>query len=476
MPRKPNIVLIVTDQQRYDTIAALGFEGPITPNLDRLVREGISFDNCFVNAPACGPARGAMFSGYWPHTSGNLKNGDPWQQTWVGNLGKVGYHTANVGKMHFTPYDAQGGYDFRFNVENKQRFRQWRAYQDEWDKELARRGMTKYQREDFEKRSDYWISLGAFAWEKDPDMHPDNFLGKAAVDWIENYSRSDPFFLCIGFPGPHPPYDPTPDWLDRYSETEFDLLPLQIKEYIQHPRTLIDMAEHNTQVAHDSIQFVTFPNESHRQRQRRFYMANVSMVDAWIGRIRASLESRGLLENTVIVFTSDHGDSLTDHFCSQKWTMYDQVVRVPAIVWAPQRYGGGRRIAEQVQWFDLGATVLDIAGAEALPGSEADSLLPALAGAEFAGREYVFSEHGREDVMGLYCEHMTMVRSKDYKLVHFLGDDRGQLFDLNEDPQELFNLWDDPSHRQTRTELIGVIGDWLVESSYRSSPRADAWR
>ena len=476
MSDRPNIVLIVTDQQRYDTIAALGFEGPITPNLDRLAREGVSFDNCFVNAPACGPARCSMFTGYWPHTTGMLKNGDPWQQTWVPNLGRVGYHTANVGKMHFTPFGAQGGFDYRFNVENKQRFRQWRAYKDEWDLELERRGMTKYQREDLEKRRDYWISLGAFAWEKDPEMHPDNFLGRAAVNWIDEYAGGDPFFLCIGFPGPHPPYDPTPEWLELYADTEFELTPLQIKEYIQHPRTLIEMAEHNTQVAHDSIQFVTFPNEAHRQRQRRYYMANVSLIDAWIGSIRESLERRGLLENTVVIFTSDHGDALTDHFCSQKWTMYDQVVRVPAIVWAPRRYFGGRRITQQVQWFDLGATILDIAGAESLPGCEAESLLPALERDEFAGREYVFSEHGREDVMGLYCEHLTMVRSRDFKLVHYLGDERGQLFDLRRDPQELTNLWDDPGYRRRRQELIGKIGDWLVDSTYRASPRADAWR
>ena len=195
-----------------------------------------------------------------------------------------------------------------------------------------------------------------------------SWVGRA-VDWIENYSRPDPFFLCIGFPGPHPPYDPTPEWLDLYADTEFELLPLQIKEYIQHPRTLIDMAEHNTQVAHDSIQFVTFSQRIAPPAPAPLLQwANVSMVDDWIGKIRAALESRDLLDDTVVVFTSDHGDTLTDHFCSQKWTMYDQVVRVPAIVWAPERFGGGRRVAEQVQWFDLGATILDIAGAEALPG------------------------------------------------------------------------------------------------------------
>ena len=102
---KPNIILIMTDQQRYDSIAELGFPHVDTPNLDRLVREGMSFDNCFVSAPSCAPARASLFTGLYPHTTGILKNADRWTRSWVELLGEAGYHCVNVGKMHTFPFE-----------------------------------------------------------------------------------------------------------------------------------------------------------------------------------------------------------------------------------------------------------------------------------------------------------------------------------------------------------------------------------
>ena len=118
---KPHIILVMTDQQRFDTIAATGHPYMKTPDLDRLVREGIYFDNCFINAPSCVPSRAALFSGLYPHASGVLKNGQHWQKTWVSNLGDAGYHCVNVGKMHTIPYDAKAGFHERFVAENKDR-------------------------------------------------------------------------------------------------------------------------------------------------------------------------------------------------------------------------------------------------------------------------------------------------------------------------------------------------------------------
>ena len=473
MPEKPNIVLIITDQQRYDTIAALGFPQVHTPNLDRLVGEGVSFDHCYVNAPSCGPARCSFFSGLYPHSSGMLRNEQPWSQTWVPNLAQGGYFTASIGKMHFTPFDVEGQFDYRFNVENKQRGHPYptpESYRDEWDKALAARGMDKYHPGDLAARGDFDGALGAFVWDKDPDMHPDNFLGREAVEWIEGYDQDSPLFLEIGFPGPHPPYDPTPDWIDHYAGTQFPLLPLEESERASQPPVYRDMAHFQHLIRPgDSTKLLPNPTPQQRQRQRLFYMANVSMIDSWIGEIRAALGRRGLLENTVIIFTSDHGDTLTDHFSTQKWTMYDQVVRVPAIVWAPPRFPGGRRVAAQVEWFDLAATILDIAEAEFPEPFQAQSLLRALEGEPFAGRECVFSEMGRWDLVGLTTDYITMVRSHDFKLVHFIDQPHGQLFDLRNDPDELINLWHDPAHEPDRSRLIEVMTEWLIRSNCQSA-------
>ena len=473
MPDRPNIVLIITDQQRYDTIAALGHSQLQTPNLDRLVGEGVSFDNCFVNAPSCGPARCSFFSGLYPHSSGMMVNEQPWSQTWVPNLAAAGYFTASIGKMHFTPFDVAGQFDYRFNVENKQRGHPYPApdsYRDEWDKALAARGMDKYHPGDLAAREDFDTALGAFVWDKDPDMHPDNFLGRSAVEWIDGYERDEPLFLEIGFPGPHPPYDPTPDWIARYADTEFPLLPLNEEERASQPPVFRDMArlQYDGRPG-DSTVLPPNPTPEQRQRQRRFYMANVSMIDVWIGRIRDALERRGLLENSVIIFTSDHGDTLTDHFSTQKWTMYDQVVRVPAIVWAPGRFDGGRRIAGQIEWFDLGATILEIAGAEIPDPFEASSLLGALNGETFAGREFAFSEMGRWDLIGLTTDYMTMVRTSNWKLVHFIDQPHGQLFDLTNDPGELRNRFEDPEVRDQRDHLVRVMTEWRMRSNAKTA-------
>ena len=110
MPAAPDIVLIITDQQRYDTIAALGASHMDTPNIDRLARNGVSFTQCHVTAPSCVPCRASLFTGYYPHTNGVLANGQPWSRTWVSDLAAVGYHCVNIGKMHTIPYDAKAGF------------------------------------------------------------------------------------------------------------------------------------------------------------------------------------------------------------------------------------------------------------------------------------------------------------------------------------------------------------------------------
>src|SRR5262245_57856812 len=153
---RPNIILIITDQQRYDTIAALGFPYVETPHMDRLVREGVAFENCFVSAPLCVPARASLFTGQYPHTTGVYSNGDPWRHSWVEQLAAAGYHCVNIGKMHTVPLNTPLGFHQRYVVENKDRFFGGeRFFFDEWDKAFAARGLVKPQRLLYRQRPDY---------------------------------------------------------------------------------------------------------------------------------------------------------------------------------------------------------------------------------------------------------------------------------------------------------------------------------
>jgi arylsulfatase A-like enzyme len=204
-------------------------------------------------------------------------------------------------------------------------------------------------------------------------------------------------------------------------------------------------------------------------------MANVEMIDIKVGEIMDALEEKGYLENAVVIFTSDHGDCLTDHGHSQKWTMYDIIMRMPLIVWSPSRFGGGRQIDGLCQLMDIGPAILELAEIEPPTEIEAKSLLPAIEGKDWTPRDYVYAEHGRDGILQ-EIDFMSMVRSRDWKLVHFLDSPEGQLFDLKNDPDEVQNLWSDADHIDMRRELLDELREWRIRSGLHTANWASNWR
>ncbi|MDF1810696.1 MAG: sulfatase-like hydrolase/transferase [Verrucomicrobiales bacterium] len=474
---RPNIIFIITDQQRFDTICSHGYPYVDTPNLDRLVNEGVSFTNCHVTAPSCAPSRASLFTGQYPHTNGILKNADRWTKSWVSDLADSGYHCVNVGKMHTFPFTTPCGFDERYVVENKDRYLEGRYFFDEWDKALASRSLIKQQRETYRKRADYSNRLGSFTWDLPEDTHSDNFVGNTTNWWLETHPKEDPLFLQIGFPGPHPPYDPTPEALADYKDREIPLQPLTEDDLEGQPEAYKEMRYHNHEVDHDSVILPLPPTEEQRLDQRRHYMANVTMIDQKVGEIMDTLEQQGYLDNAIVIFTSDHGDCLTDHGHSQKWTFYEQVTRVPAVVWSSNgKFGeGGKMIDELVSLFDFGPTILELAGCKVPDNFMAESLVPALSGvADWKGREYVFAE-GCRDGNFVSADYQTMIRSNEWKLVYITGSDpcnggsEGQLFDLVNDPDEQINLWNDPDFSVKRNELLTALLEWRIRTGYEAS-------
>ena len=478
---RPNIIFIITDQQRYDTIAALGYPHVDTPNLDRMVREGVSFSQCHVTAASCAAARASLFKGYYPHTTGILKNADSWRRSWVELLNDSGYYCTNIGKMHTWPFQTELGFHERFVVENKDRYLEGRYFFDEWDKALRFRGLVKQQREFYRKRNDYRSALGAFDWELPEETHPDMFVGDMARWWIESKPKMAPLFLQIGFPGPHPPYDPVARYAQPYLKKELPLLSVTQEELDAQPLALKELRQHNQDVDHDSLVMDLNPTQQQRHRQRAYYLANVTMIDEKVGQIIEALEQKGYLDDSIIVFTSDHGDCLTDHGHSQKWTMYDQITRVPMIVWAPGRFGDARSVDALVQQMDLGPTILDWAGIPIPAHWEAQSLSGALEPGDgdssdsFAGREFVYCEQVRDAVL-TGCEFMTMVRDRTHKLVHYLDQPDGQLFDLRADPDELHNLWNDPGAGAEKQRLLAELREWRIRSGVHTQDWCSDWR
>jgi arylsulfatase len=221
---------------------------------------------------------------------------------------------------------------------------------------------------------------------------------------------------------------------------------------------------HDSEVDHDAVLWSMTPTREQLKRLRAYYLANVTMIDEALGKLLKVMEHKGYLDESLVIFCADHGEALGEHGLSQKWSMYDAVTRVPAIFWAPGEVQQGQRLDGLCQLFDIGSTILDWAGAPQPPGGQARSLLPALQGKSWAGRDAVFAEQAG-DVVLTGASLFTMVREKRYKLVHITGSTEGQLFDLDEDPAEMRNLWDDPAHRDERVRLLQLMLDWRMQSS-----------
>lgn len=464
-PRRPNIVLVMTDQQRFDTIAALGFPHMVTPHLDRLVGEGVSFRRMMVTSPSCAPSRASLFTGLYPHAHGVLRNDEVWRWTWVQLLAEAGYHCVNVGKMHTHPFEQSFGFHERHVVENKDRAHpKLPFFLDNWDKALWIRGVEKPDRRSYRRRADYRERLGAFEWTLDADLHPDNFTGNLALHWLEVWNGTKPFFLQLGLPGPHPPYDPTPDALALYRDRDIPEPITGPNDLAGQPEALHALRREHFSSDHDAIVHLPEPTPAQTRRQREHYCANVTMIDAIVGRLLEALGRRGVLDDTVVVFTSDHGDCLNDHGHSQKWTMFEPSVHVPGIVWSPGTGIAPRRCDAPVSLMDLGPTVLELAGARPPDWMQAESLLPIVRGERGSVRERVYAEHARDMILS-GTERMTMVCDADWKCVTFSDSAEGQLFDLQRDPHEVDNLWGRPAHAARQAALVADIARWREETA-----------
>lgn len=473
MNSRPNIILIITDQQRADTIGALGAPWMHTPVLDRMVREGAAYTNCFVTSPVCVASRASLFTGMYPHAAGVFTNFQPWEPSWVRWLADAGYHCASIGKMHINPYDALGGFHQRFVVENKDRplflEERDRAFYDEWDKALHARRLVKpsrYARHTADPEG-YRNALGAFAWDLDEDMHSDMFIGDHAVWWLEERKSTNPLFLQIGFPGPHPPYDPVPRHLARYAAADIPLPGVTEAELALQPRAQAALRQNMIRNNYDSVAWQERPSPEALLRLRRHYAANVSMIDEKLGQIIDALGRKGYLEDAIVIFTSDHADALGDHGHIQKWTMYDCVERVPLLFWSPKRIAPRPRSDALVQLMDVAPTILEAAGVAVPSNWEALSLLPALSGGEPVGRDTVYAELARDHIQ-TGAEYIVMRRDRDWKLVYYLGEPDGELYDLRADPGEVRNLWDDAEHRALRERLVKELLEWSMRGGLRS--------
>ena len=459
MNKKPNIILIFPDQHRGDIIGCMGDPVVITPNLDKLASEGVVFTQCFTNSPLCIPARATLMTGKYVSDHGiidNNKEASSSSQSHVRNIRDAGYHTAVIGKTHLYVHGANS--EWNHTNDKIDVLREW-GFDDiheitgpiasiindsPYTDYLKEKGLLKTHRNYLRDYRAEWTRGETKPWKLPPSPLPsedqlDSYTGQKAVEWIHNYNEDKPFYLQICFPGPHDPFDSTQEYRDMYKAEE---MPVGILEKPKEP-----YPGNITFVLNWSgLDGIT---QSQNQIMKTFYYGKITLIDEWIGKIVKALEGEGLLDNTWIIYTSDHGEMLGDHMMSHKIVFYEGALRIPLIIKPPANAEGwqSKGLTDQI---DIAASLIDIACAKPLENCDGRSLIPQV----LAGPKDPNAQQGKVAVFSQVLRY-TMVRNEQFKLVvrsHNLKP--VEFYDLKNDPNEVENRVNDPTLLQVRQQLI----------------------
>lgn len=492
---RPNILFITSDQQRAD---CYGFEGRAvrTPHLDRLAAEGTRFGACITPNAVCQPSRASILTGLLPRTHGVHDNGidlDPalGERGFAAALAGAGYDTGFIGKAHFATYhtfaptgtpeclrssaswpdDWNGPYMGFAHVELMLVGHNWflpekppaGQHYERWYHANGRG--AERNRLYAENGGDTHGAAQTFHSRLPPAWHNSTWTADRAIDWIRR-ERNRPFCAWVSFPDPHHPFDCPEPWSRLHHPDEVDLPAHRTRDLERRPwwhrAALENEPAGNAENAEIRKAYSRIAPQS--DRQLREIIANtygmIALIDHNVGRILAALEAAGLAENTIVVYSTDHGDWLGDHGLILKGPMlYEGLLRVGCILRGPG-IPAGRRIDDPVSTLDLGPTFLDFAGVSPLLDPHGRSLKPLIAGdAGDAGasRDFALSEWellpGRAGV----ALSLATVRTATDKLTLDRRSGAGELYDLKEDPHELVNRFEDPAFAARRRALEDMI-------------------
>ena len=530
MASQPNFLFIITDQHRADHLGCYGNPIVKTPNIDRFAQAGTRFENFYVATPICMPNRATLMTGRMPSLHGARQNGIPLSltaTTFVDVMRAAGYDTALIGKCHLQSINGNlpefGMPEHDSNLtpapDHLREADSTRTRHGRYDQELP---STWSNEPDFEPSLPYYgfshvelaighgdKAVGHYArWLKerhhDPDslrgpknqlpgneyvapqswrtkmpegLYPTAYVAERTMKFLENYARSDmskPFFVQCSFPDPHHPFTPPARYWDMYDPRQIPLSPSFNAGERLIPPHLQKLYDERTQ------------NKSNRDGQRTFAITEreareaialtygmITMIDDAIGSILGWLRTLGLESNTVVIFTSDHGDFMGDHQLLLKGALhYRGLVRVPFIWSDPQVEAQGLINNGLCGTLDIAKTILCRAGLQGYNGMQGVSLMPAINGGATGHDSMVVEEHQRRGYMGLKNNFRARsLITENARLTLYEGVEWGELYDLSNDPHEMNNLWNDPRALNQRRELTERLARKMMELA-DSSPLA----
>ena len=446
---RPNILWICTDQQRWDTIRSLGNAHIRTPHIDRLVASGVAFENAYCQSPICTPSRASFLTGMYPSAAHGCMNGnEAWDEAAplvTKTLADAGYDCGLAGKFHLSA--AQGRIEPRAN--DGYRVFDWSHHPgDDWPEGHSYIEWLRSLGKDY---NSIYKRLGYIPSE----FHQTTWCADRAIDFMRE-ERSGPWLFSLNCFDPHSPFDPPQEWLEHYPEADM-------------PGPLFRETDLAAQQRLEAVNFQTpvrRPEEFNAKSYQAKYFAMIELIDHNVGRMLDALEASGQLANTVVIFTSDHGETLGDHGLLLKGCrFYESLVHVPLVVSWPGRFKQGLRSQALVELTDLAPTLLELAGLDVPSSMHGKPLTSLLEGTSEPGhhREFVRSEFYR--ALAGVQSFGTMVRSQRFKQVVYHGHGLGELFDLESDPGEFDDLWDDPRLSEVRHDHMVMNFDALAMAS-----------
>jgi arylsulfatase A-like enzyme len=417
-PKKPNILFLFSDDQRADTIAALGNKHIQTPNLDRLVRQGTVCTRAYCmgaqQGAVCVPSRAMLMSGRTLfRVSTTLKD----QATWPEMFGKAGYTTFITGKWHNGPESARRSF-----AEGKAVFFGGMGYP------------YKLPVQDFKKG-------GPLTAKRDSGKHSVELFADCAVDFLKRQKGDRPFLCYVAFNAPHDPRVAPKKYHEHYNA---DKPPLPSNFLPQHPFNNGDLIGRDERLA-------PWPRTRKTVRQHLAdYYAAITFLDAQVGRILDALRASGQYDNTLIVFSSDHGLAIGSHGLFGKQNLYDHSMHSP-LIFAGPGIPKKKQTAALCYLLDIFPTLGALAGVKGPEGSEGKSLVPVLGGKKAAVRDSIFTA---------YRNLQRAVRDERWKLIVYPQVNKEQLFDLQNDPAERKDLAADGKHDAEVKRLLALLKDW----------------
>jgi arylsulfatase len=448
--RMPNVLWIVADQQRYDTIEGLNNKYIRTPHLRKLADDSVTFTHAFVQNPVCSPSRGSFLTGRYPHTTGLRANGQrirPEERLVTRILADHGYTCGLSGKLHLSP--CEGGRNENRIDDGYQVFWWSHDLSDQW----PGRNMWRV-----------WLKDKGVTWPDPPPRTPawgvpvdpkytqTAWCSDMAIQFLRQQRKFNPWLMSVNIFQPHHPFWPTKEYLDRYDPEKLPSPVYHDGELASKP--LFQTVDHNGAYAGTAVSFAKTDDLTHRRITAAYY-AMIEQVDTEVGRMLQALEDSGQAENTIVIYMSDHGEMLGDHGIYLKGPyFYDCMTRVPLMIRWPGKYKAGTRTDALVEMTDLAPTLLEAAGIPVPSGIQGRSLGPVLRGERQAHRDSVYCEHF--DSSSLYDPPpmAASVRTERYKLAYYQNLDTGELYDLEKDPGEVENLWTSARAKDIRAEMM----------------------